>query len=129
MGNMSSLAAVMIFGAVLGASPAPSQAPVDGAYERLSPGHQLVARALFEAQIVPGPSARRGARMLTLDEIAARKQSGEGWGRIFNDMQARGLVRDRSMLDLLARHERAHASAAMAASGAAAATLAGYRTR
>lgn len=119
MGNVTNLAVLMLFGAVLGASPAPSQAPVEGAYERLSPGHQLLARALFEAQIVPGPTARRGARTLTLDEIAARKQSGEGWGRIFNDMQARGLVREPSMLDLLARHERAQAPAA----------LAGYRAR
>jgi len=129
MGNVSNLAALMLFGAVLGASPAPSQAPVEGAYERLSPGHQQVARALFEAQIVPGPAAKRGARTLTLDEIAARKQSGEGWGRIFNDMQARGLVRERSMLDLLARHERAHASTAVEASATAQAMLAGYRAR
>jgi len=128
MGNVTNLAALMLFGAVLGASPAPSQAPVEGAYERLSPGHQLVARALFEAQMVPGPTARRGARTLTLDEIAARKQSGEGWGRIFNDMQARGLVRERSMLDLLARRERAQAPTAVAASAAPAA-LAGYRAR
>lgn len=128
MGNVTNLAALLLFGAVVGASPAPSQAPIEGAYERLSPGHQLVARALFEAQVVPGPTARRGARMLTLDEIAARKQSGEGWGRIFNDMQARGLVRERSMLDLLARHDRVQAPTAAAAS-AAPATLAGYRTK
>lgn len=128
MGNATNLAAIMLFGAVIGASPAPSQAPVEGAYERLSPGHRLIARALFEAQMVPGPTARRGARTLTLDEISARKQSGEGWGRIFNDMQARGLVRERSMLDLLSRHERAQAPAAVAASVAPAA-LAGYRVR
>ena len=127
---MGNLAALMLFGAVMGASPVPGQAtPVDGAYERLSPGQQHLAQALFEAQVAPGPAAPRGARTLTLDEIAARKQSGEGWGRIFNDMQARGLVRDRSMLDLLARHERAHASAAVTAAAAAPATLAGYRTK
>ena len=126
---MGNLTALMLFGAVLGASPAPAQPPVEGAYERLSPGHQQVARALFEAQMVPGPTAKRGARMLTLDEIAVRKQSGEGWGRIFNDMQARGLVRERSMLDLLARHERAQASTAAAAAAPASAALAGYRAR
>jgi hypothetical protein len=60
-----------------------------GAFDELSPGNQKAARALFEAQRSDPP---RGTRPLTLDEIASRKQNGEGWSRIFNDMKSQGLV-------------------------------------
>jgi hypothetical protein len=129
MGNVSNLAALMLFGALVGGAPAGAQMAVDGAYERLSPGHQRLARALFEAQTAPGPTARRGARTLTRDEIAARKLRGEGWGRIFNDMQARGLVRERSLPDLLARHERTHAPGAVASAAESPPAPAGHRAR
>jgi len=60
-----------------------------GAFDDLSPGNQKGAQALFEAQRTDPPP---GTRRLTLDEIAARKQSGQGWGRIFDDMKSSGLV-------------------------------------
>ena len=60
-----------------------------GAFDELSPGNQKAVRALFEAQ---RPLPPPGTRRLTLDEIAARKQGGQGWGRIFDDMKSRGLV-------------------------------------
>lgn len=60
-----------------------------GAFDQLSPGNQKAARSLFEAQRSDPPP---GTRALTLDEIAARKQNGEGWGRIFNGMKAQGLT-------------------------------------
>jgi len=60
-----------------------------GAFDELSPGNQKAVRALFEAQRSDPPP---GTRRLTLDEIAARKQNGQGWGRIFGDMKSRGLV-------------------------------------
>ena len=60
-----------------------------GAFDQLSPGNQKAARSLFEAQRSTLPP---GTRPLTLDEIAARKQSGQGWGRIFDGMKSAGLV-------------------------------------
>jgi hypothetical protein len=60
-----------------------------GTFDELSPGNQKAVRALFEAQRSDPPP---GTRRLTLDEIAARKQNGQGWGRIFGDMKSRGLV-------------------------------------
>lgn len=50
--------------AVLAKTPSSS-----GAYASLSTGNQKIARALFEAQTT---------KLLTLDEIAAKKQSGQG---------------------------------------------------
>lgn len=68
-----------------------------GAFESLSTAHQKTARALYEAQRW-NPSARL---KLTLEQIAARRQSGQGWGEIFNTMKARGLVRERRIGELL----------------------------
>src|SRR5438477_5562261 len=60
-----------------------------GPFDRLSPGNQKIARSLFEAQRSPLPA---GTKPLTLDQIAARKQSGQGWGRVFDGMKSQGLV-------------------------------------
>lgn len=65
-----------------------AQAP-DGPFAQLSPGNQKGARALYEAQKPDTPS---GKRSWTLDEIAARKQSGQGWDRVLQGMKAQGLV-------------------------------------
>ena len=64
-----------------------AQAP-GGPFDRLSPGNQKIARSLFEAQPSRVPP---GTRPLTLDQIAARKQSGEGWGRVYDGMKSQGL--------------------------------------
>jgi hypothetical protein len=55
-----------------------------GAFDKLSPGDQKIARALFEAQKTNG-----GTAPLTLDQIAARKQH-TGWGEVFKQMKAQG---------------------------------------
>jgi hypothetical protein len=65
---------------------APAQVP-GGAFERLAPGEQKIARSLFAAQRRDVPPGSR----LTLDQIAAKK-SGEGWGGVFKDMKSQGLV-------------------------------------
>ena len=65
---------------------APGQVP-GGAFERLAPGEQKIARSLFAAQRRDVPPGTR----LTLDQIAAKK-SGEGWGGVFKDMKSQGLV-------------------------------------
>jgi hypothetical protein len=110
MGNGSALAGLLLlFGAVT-ASPAAAQpATVDGAYAKLSPGHAKIARALYEAQ--PTAPTSGSARPLTLDEIAAMKRSGQGWTKIFESMKARGLVRDKTLGQVVSRHQQSSASA------------------
>ena len=101
-------AGLVIAGAMLLlASGASAQAP-GGAFERLSPGNQKAARALFEAQVTgPGTVGRPS----TLDEIAARKQRGEGWMRIFDGMKSRGLIEARNLAHLLTEYDRRHPEA------------------
>ncbi len=79
-----SLAALTLVGAYV--TSAPAQIP-GGAFERLAPGEQRIARSLFEAQrrdVAPGSR-------LTLDQISAKKGV-EGWGGVFKDMKSQGLV-------------------------------------
>jgi hypothetical protein len=108
MGNPSALAGFLLLLGVASSSPASGQTPglVNGAYERLSPGNQKVARALFDAQAAiatPGPTS--GARMLTLDEIAAQKQNGQAWGQVFHGMKTRGLLQEANLGQVVSRYE------------------------
>jgi len=43
---------------------------------------------------------------LTLDQIAARRQSGQGWGEIFYTMRSHGLVREKSVSQVVSNYER-----------------------
>jgi hypothetical protein len=64
-----------------------------GAFDKLSPGNQKIARALYDAQPTQqstGGSTSTSTTRLSLDNIAALKQSGKGWGGIFKDMKANG---------------------------------------
>jgi hypothetical protein len=61
-----------------------------GPFEQLSPGNQKGARALYDAQKAAAPPT--GAKPRTLDEIAARKHTGEGWARMFQSMKSQGLI-------------------------------------
>ena len=64
-----------------------------GAFDNLSPGNQKIARALYEGQQTqaqPSGSTTTTTNPLSLDDIAAMKQGGKGWGVIFKDMQAQG---------------------------------------
>jgi hypothetical protein len=108
MGNPSALAGFLLLLGVASASPVSAQTPgsVSGAYERLSPGNQKVARALFDAQAavaVPGPNS--GAKTLTLDEIAAQKQGGTAWGQVFHAMKTRGLLHEGNLGQVVSRYE------------------------
>ncbi len=86
-----------------------AQAP-GGPFDRLSPGNQKIARSLFEAQRSQVPP---GTRPLTLDEIAARKRSGEGWGRVFDGMKSQGLVDSRNLGQAVSSfNQRHHVSSA-----------------
>ena len=109
MGNGSALAGMLLLFGAVSASPATAQpATVDGAFARLSPGNAKIARALYEAQttITLNGTTGRTARALTLDEIAAMKQSGQGWGQIFQSMKSRGLVTDKNLGQAVNRHEQ-----------------------
>ena len=112
MGNASALAGLLLmFGA---ASPASAQpATVEGAYEKLSTGNAKIARALYDAQVsntTSGSTTTTGggtttSRTLTLDQIAAMKQSGQGWGQVFQTMKAQGLVVDKNLGQVVSRYQ------------------------
>jgi hypothetical protein len=92
-----------VFGGVLAAGLAAAQTTViltppsttAGAFDQLSPGNQKIAQALFEAHMatrIPGtPPA------LTPDDLAALKQSGQGWGDVFKQLRAQGLVQEKNL--------------------------------
>ena len=63
----------------------------DGAFAALPPGEQRVARALYGGQRPGGWS---------LDRVAAAHHH-EGWGRVFNQMRAEGLVHGRNLGQLM----------------------------
>jgi hypothetical protein len=103
------------------APPAPA-----GTYQKLSPGHQKVARALFEAQTVPmtttttkagskpavassSTAAAAGGpapKALTLDQIAAMKQQGSGWEHVFRQMRAQGLLTEKNIGQVMTRYNQ-----------------------
>src|SRR3990167_9125961 len=85
--------------------------PAPSPYESLSPGNQKIVRALFEAQTTATtPTGTTGTstapKTLTLDEIAAMKQSGQGWGNVFKDMKAQGLVQDKNLGQVVSRYSQ-----------------------
>ncbi len=97
--------------AVLAQTPSPS-----GAYASLSPGNQNIARALFEAQQTSSGGTTIN-KPLTLDQIAAKKQSGQGWGKVFKDMKAQGLVQEKNLGQVVSRYHRARNGHVVTASG------------
>ena len=119
MGNPSALAGFLLLLGVASASPTGAQtsALVTGAYERMSAANQKIALALFDAQaaaVAPAP-ASSSAKVLTLDEIAAQKQSGTAWGQVFGAMKARGLLLEKSLGQVVNRYEHQGAGGATAA--------------
>jgi len=88
-------------------TPTSAEDSASGAYDQLSAGNRKVARALFEGQKDTAPSATT----LSLDDIAARKQNGEGWGVIFKDMKSQGLVDAKNLGELVSRSSRGHGHA------------------
>jgi hypothetical protein len=114
MGNASAFAGFLL---LLGVATTPvgaqSLAP-EGAYTRLSAGHQKIALALFDAQqahLAPGgSSALTGSapsnKPMTLDQIASQKQSGHPWGEIFQTMRDQGLVNEKSLGQVVSKYQR-----------------------
>ncbi|MGH7357117.1 MAG: hypothetical protein ACRELS_21375 [Candidatus Rokuibacteriota bacterium] len=102
--------------------------PETGAFDKLSPGGQKIANAIFEAQIQPttppngtgtttGPAGTTGTtgvtnattpEPLTLDQIAQRKLDGQGWGVIFKDLKAQGLVTTKNLGQTVSAYNHNH---------------------
>jgi hypothetical protein len=125
MGEASHVAALLLlFGATTADAQMAAPPPSAGAYQKLSPGNQKVARALFEAQTTPmtitttkagsktaapSPSAAPTAhslKPLTLDQIAAMKQAGTGWEQVFRQMHAQGLLTDKTIGQVMTRYNQ-----------------------
>ena len=75
---------------------APQVANESGAYARLSPGNQRIARAIFEAQHEQATGRR------SLDQIAVMRQ-GAGWVDVYSSLKREGLVHDRNLGQAVAR--------------------------
>lgn len=99
-------------GVLLALSSMPSnswaQTTGTGAFAQLSPGDQKIAQALFEAQTKSTSTAPNAPESLTLDEIAAKKQGHEGWGEVFKDMKAQGLVTQKNLGQVVKSFESQH---------------------
>jgi len=63
-----------------------------GLYGILSPGNRKIADALFKAQ-----QTGDGSAAWTVEDIAKAKRQGTGWGSVFKRMKADGLVREKSL--------------------------------
>lgn len=74
-----------------------------GAFDKLSPGNQIIARALFDAQrssatlVAPRGSSSTLSKTLSLDDIAAMKQGGRGWGEIFQELKSQGVIQQKNL--------------------------------
>src|SRR6266850_2017200 len=119
MGNASALAGLLLLFGAVSASPTGAETViVDGAYAKLSPGNAKIARALFEAQVTntipmtkaaaPTPTTAAAPKALTVDQIAAMKQNGRGWGQIFQTMKAQGLLTDKNLGQVVSRYQHQH---------------------
>src|SRR5947208_5307689 len=76
-------------------------AATTGDFQRLSPGNQKIAQALFAAEhpVAGGPTK------LTLDQIAQLRET-EGWGKVFRQMKADGLIQARNLGHVVSGYER-----------------------
>ena len=113
VGIVSSVIGIVALGLATG-SVAYAQKPAStttGAFDKLSTGNQKVASALFQAQ------SGSTSTPLTLDEIAARKQSGKGWGEVFKSMQAQGLVQEKNLGQVVSKYDHSTKGVVTTASG------------
>jgi hypothetical protein len=93
-----------------GAAKADSIAkPKVGAYERLSAGNKKIAEALFNGQI----ATAKGKEPLNLDQIAAARRR-NGWGRIFKQLRADGLLDAKNLRELTSGRYQQQSSAKIA---------------
>jgi hypothetical protein len=93
---------------VLSATAAFAQS-ADGPFAQLSRGNQRIAQAIFEAQNAQRPA---GTQPLTLDQIAARRLAGEGWGNVFRTMRAEGRVSAPNLGQAMSAYNERHRATA-----------------
>jgi hypothetical protein len=107
-----------------GAALAETHSSGTGTFSGLSPGNQNIARALFNAQH-PAPN---GPQPLSLNQIAALKDH-EGWGEVFKQMKAEGLVQEKNLGEVVSsyQHQR-HDGHANSSSGRTIVTTGNGRT-
>ena len=86
-------------------TPSTSTTTTTGTFDQLPPGEQKIARALFEAQKTS--TDPKAPKSLTLDQIAAMKD-GKGWGEVFKEMKAQGLVTEKNLGQVVSNFERRH---------------------
>ena len=94
---------VTIFAAGAQAQTKPGTVTPSSAYSKLSLGNQKVASALYQAQT---PAVGTTARPLSLEQIAAKRRSGQAWGQIFRELKAQGLVHEKSLGQVVARYQK-----------------------
>jgi hypothetical protein len=67
-------------------------------------GDPRIARALHWAQTLPSGDGPHGAhRLRTLDELIALAEQGRGWGRVFKQLKAEGLIHEQTLGHVVAR--------------------------
>jgi len=76
-----------------------------GAFESLSSGNQKIVDALFASQKPSGTTVA-----LSKDQIATMKE-GAGWGNVFRQMKADGLLSAKNLGQVVSAHEHALHSA------------------
>ena len=94
---------------LLSASPIQAQT-TGGSFDSLSPGGQKIANALFSAQSTTGTP-------LTRDQIADLKKT-EGWGKVFKQMKADGLVQAKNLGQVVSSYEQQQHATRSTATGA-----------
>lgn len=66
-------------------------------------GDPRIARALHWAQRLPNGDGAQLARLRTLDELIALARRGRGWGRVFKELKAEGLIQEQTLGHVVAR--------------------------
>lgn len=97
--RITSVSLVLSAGGMLaGAALARDAGAVGGAatFADMSPGNQLIASALYDAQPQSGTGTPTTSPW-TLDQIVAAKADGQGWGEVFHTMKADGLIDARNL--------------------------------
>ncbi len=67
----------------------PAVATPTRSVDTLSPGHQLIARALYNAQKT---ATVTGLKAWSLERVASLRVSGRNWGEVFQQMKQEGLL-------------------------------------
>ena len=97
---------IMLLWGVTGGLAQTATPSSSGAFTSLSPGNQKIASALYQAQ--SRPTSPTSPTPLTRDQLAQMKQSGKGWGEIFQSMKAQGLVSAKNLGQVVSRYNHTH---------------------